>query len=504
MGKPTGFMEYDRKQDRALAPRERIKNFNEFHIPLPEAERREQAARCKDCGVPFCQAGIMIAGMASGCPLNNLVPEWNDYLYRGNYKQALSRLKKTNNFPEFTSRVCPALCEEACTGHLHGDHTAVSNKENERAIIEYGYEKGYLGPNPPSMRTGKKVAVVGSGPSGLATADQLNHRGHEVTVFERENRPGGVLMYGMPNMKLEKSVVLRKTGIMEQEGVKFVTGAEVGKNLSAEQLLNEYDAVVLACGAAKARDISVPGRDAIGVDFAVNYLKANTKHVLDESVKIPPELNAKGKNVLIIGGGDTGNDCLGTAIRQGCKTAIQFEMMPCPPAERAASNPWPQWPRVLKVDYGQEEAIALYGKDPRIYQTTVKEFYKDEKGKLTGVKAVQLESKKDEKTGRMYMAEIPGSEYDYKCELVLIAAGFLGAENFVADAFGLPLAPRGNLATETPNSHNTVNPKVFAAGDCRRGQSLVVWAIREGRETARAVDLYLMGYSNLPGYGDPT
>ncbi len=498
MAKATGFMDYSRKNDRCLKPKDRVRNFEEFHIPLSDSERREQAARCKDCGVPFCQAGVMIAGMASGCPLNNLIPEWNDFLYRGNYPQALERLMKTNNFPEFTSRVCPALCEEACTGHLHGEKTAVTSKENERFLVEYGYEEGILKARPPEVRSGKKVAVVGSGPSGLATADQLNHRGHEVTVYEREDRPGGLLMYGIPNQKLEKTVVKRRTDIMQEEGVTFVTGAEVGKNVPADQLMKDYDAVVLACGAAKPRNIGGPGRDALGIDFAVNYLKANTKHVLDENVEIPPELDAKGKNVLIIGGGDTGNDCVGTAIRQGCSTVTQFEMMPCPPLERTESNPWPQWPNVMNVDYGQEEAIALYGKDPRIYQTTVKEFYKDEQGRLTGVKAVSLEPQIDEKTGRTNMVEIPGSEYDFPCELLLIAAGFLGAENFVAEAFELPLGPRGSIATETPNGHTTGNPQIFAAGDCRRGQSLVVWAIREGRETAKAVDKYLMGYTNLP------
>ena len=496
MAKPTGFMETDRIEDRTETPESRIRHFQEFHIPMGETERRAQASRCKDCGVPFCQVNILLGGMASGCPLGNLVPEWNDFLYRGNDTQALHRLLKTNNFPEFTSRVCPALCEAACTGHLHG--TPVCNKENERYIIETAYASGQIRPNPPAVRSGKRVAVIGSGPSGLAAADQLNHRGHQVTVYEREDRPGGLLMYGIPNMKLDKSVVKRKTELMEQEGVEFRTGREIRTPETAQEVLKGYDAVVLACGSAKPRDIPVPGRDNPSVHFAVDYLKANTKHLLDPKSRLAPEINAKGKRVLIIGGGDTGNDCVGTAIRQGCKKVTQFEMLPCPPAERTPDNPWPQWPKVLKTDYGQQEAIFLWGKDPRIYQTTIKEILTGPGGKLTGVRAVKLESVRDEKTGRMSMAEIPGSEYEFRCDMVLIAAGFLGPEPELAEAFGLKRTPRGNLLTVEADGHRTENPKLFAAGDCRRGQSLVVWAIREGRDTAREVDQYLMGYTALP------
>ena len=495
MGKATGFLEYERKEDRIETCERRIRHFQEFHIPSDESERRAQAARCKDCGVPFCQINVTIGGMAAGCPLGNLIPEWNDFIYRGNDRQALARLRKTNNFPEFTSRVCPSLCEASCTGHLHG--TPVTNRENERYLVEYGFEHGLMGPEPPAVRSGKKIAVIGSGPAGLAAADQLNRRGHSVTVFERADRPGGLLMYGIPNMKLDKSVVTRRTELMQAEGVEFWTGTEIAAPEAAAALLAEYDAVILACGAAKPRDIAVPGREAAGIHFAVDYLRANTRHLLEPKSRLDAEYNAKGKRVLIIGGGDTGNDCVGTAVRQGAKKVTQLEMLPCPPAERAPDNPWPEWPKILKTDYGQQEAIFLYGKDPRIWQTTIKAYLTDAKGKLTGVEAVKLVPVKDEKTGRFRMEEVPGSEYEIRCDMVLIAAGFLGAEEKITEAFGIARSARGTVAVRTPEGHQTENPKVFAAGDCRRGQSLVVWAIHEGREAAREADAYLMGYSGL-------
>ena len=494
MGKPTGFLEYDRVNGKAAAPLERIKNFNEFHTPLTEAQQRKQGARCMECGVPFCQSGMMMNGMVSGCPLHNLVPEWNDLVYTGNWGQAYNRLKKTNSFPEFTSRVCPAPCEAACTCGLNGD--PVSIKENEHAIIEKAYETGAAGPKPPHLRTDKKIAVIGSGPSGLAAADQLNKRGHNVTVFEREDRVGGLLMYGIPNMKLEKQIIDRKINVMKEEGVTFVTGANVGKNYKAAKLLKEFDSVVLACGASNPRDINVPGRDAEGIYFAVDFLKSTTKSLLNSNLEDGNYISAKDKHVIVIGGGDTGNDCVGTAIRHCCASVTQLEMMPKLPEKRTENNSWPEWPRILKTDYGQEEAIAVFGHDPRIYQTAVKEFVKDESGKLVKAILVSLKAEKNPETGRMSMVPVEGSEKEVPADLVLIAAGFLGAQSYVADAFGVELNARTNVATEAGKYATNVE-KVFTAGDMHRGQSLVVWAIHEGRDVAKEVDKYLMGYTNL-------
>lgn len=494
MGKPTGFMEYKREVSLEEEPKKRIEHFNEFHEHLPKEKQQLQGARCMECGVPFCQAGMMICGMASGCPLHNLVPEWNDLVYTGNWEQAYNRLKKTNNFPEFTSRVCPALCEAACTCGLNGD--PVSTKENEYAIIENAYQEGYAAAKPPKVRTGKRVAVVGSGPSGLAVADQLNKRGHQVTVFERSDRVGGLLMYGIPNMKLEKQIVERKRKIMEEEGITFVTGANVGKDIKAEKLLHDFDRVVLACGASNPRDIKAPGRDAEGIYFAVDFLKANTKSLLDSQFADKKYVDTRDKDVIIIGGGDTGNDCVGTSIRHGAKSVTQIEMMPKAPEKRAENNPWPEWPKVCKTDYGQQEAIAVYGHDPRIYESTVKEFVKDKNGKLKAVKIVKLTWEKDAATGRMNMKEIPGSEKELPADIVLIAAGFLGTQSYVAEAFGVELNERTNVKTEA-GKYQTSRENVFVTGDMHRGQSLVVWAIREGREAAKAVDESLMGYSNL-------
>jgi len=494
MGKPTGFLEYNRADNNSVAPLERINNYNEFHTPLNNEQRRLQASRCMDCGVPFCQNGKMLNGMISGCPLNNLVPEWNDLLYHDQKEQALERLLMTNNFPEFTSRVCPALCEKACTCGLNGD--PVSVRDNENAIIENGFANSLIKPQIPKIRSGKKIAVIGSGPSGLATADTLNKRGHMVTVFERSDRIGGLMMYGIPNMKLEKNIIERRTELMRAEGVQFVTNADVGNNTSASDILENFDAVVLACGSSNPRNIQADGRDADGIYFAVDFLKATTKSLLDSGLSDGNYISAKDKNVVIIGGGDTGNDCVGTSVRHGCKSVTQLEMMPKLPDTRAENNPWPEYPRICKTDYGQEEAIAVFGHDPRIYETTVKEFIKDENNRLSAIKTVRLKSVVNSETGRRSMQEVEGSEKIIPCELCLIAAGFLGCQSYVAEAFGVELTERTNVKTETGKFATNVE-KVFTAGDMHIGQSLVVRAIREGRDASAEVDRYLMGYTNI-------
>jgi glutamate synthase (NADPH/NADH) small chain len=493
MGKPTGFLDYARELPLDRPALERIKDWNEFHLHPAEARLREQAARCMDCGTPFCHTGKILNGMASGCPINNLIPEWNDLVYRGLWREALERLHKTNNFPEFTGRVCPAPCEGSCNAGLVT--APVTIKEIECAIIDRGWDEGWVQPHPPAVRTDKSVAIVGSGPAGLAAAAQLNRAGHTVTVFERADRPGGLLMYGIPNMKLDKRLVQRRVDLLAAEGVRFVTHTEVGVNYDPRRLRANFDAIILCTGATKPRDLPVEGRDLRGIHFAMEYLTANTRRLLDGRAN-GAFIDAAGKDVVVVGGGDTGTDCCGTALRQGCCSLVQLEILPRPPLERAPDNPWPEWPKIYRVDYGQEEAAAVFGADPRVYLTTVKKFLGDAHGHVAGVRTVQVTWEKDAQ-GRYVPKEVPGTEKELPAQLVLLAMGFLGPEPTLLDQLGLERDPRSNIKAEHGRFHTNL-PGVFAAGDCRRGQSLVVWAINEGRGAARECDRYLMGETVLP------
>lgn len=491
MGKPTGFIEYLRELPLDRSAVERIKDWNEFHLHMEVSKLQEQGARCMDCGIPFCHTGTLISGMAAGCPIHNLIPEWNDLVYRGLWREALDRLHKTNNFPEFTGRVCPAPCEGSCVLGINAPPVTIKNIEC--SIADHGWEHGWITPEAPEVRTGKKVAVIGSGPAGLCAAAQLNKAGHNVTVFERADRVGGLLMYGIPNMKLDKSLVLRRVDQMAKEGVTFMTNTEVGKNFAAEKLLKEFDATVLATGATKPRDLPIEGRNLKGIHFAMEFLHSNTKALLD---KAATPITAAGKDVIIIGGGDTGTDCVGTSMRHGCKSLVQIEILPKPPMQRAKDNPWPEWPKVYRMDYGQEEAAAKFGDDPRIYLTTVKKFVGDENGNVKEAVVVQIEWKKDAQ-GRFVPQEIAGTEKTIPAQLVLLAMGFLGPEQPLLEALGVERDARSNAKADH-GKYTTNIPGVFAAGDCRRGQSLVVWAFNEGREAARECDRYLMGKTNLP------
>ena len=490
MGKPTGFMEYAREPKHERAPLERIKDWSEAHPSYGEDALRKQGARCMDCGVPFCHTGKLIAGMASGCPVNNLIPEWNDLVYSGQWEEAYIRLAKTNNFPEFTGRVCPAPCEGSST--LGINEPPVTIKLIECEIVDRAFAAGLVKPQPPPVRTGKRVAVIGSGPAGLACAQQLNRAGHLVTVFERADRVGGLLMYGIPNMKLDKSLVERRAKQLADEGVRFVTDTEIGRHIPADRVAKEYDSIVLCGGATQARDLPVEGRNLQGIHLAMDFLTANTKSLLDSKHADGKFISAKGKHVVVIGGGDTGTDCVGTSIRHGASGVVELEILARPPDERAADNPWPQWPKTFKSDYGQDEAKALWGKDPRDFQVLTNRFVDDGKGNVKALEVVTIEWTKGP-DGRFGPKEVPGSGRTIPADLVFLALGFVGPEKPMLQQLGVKLDDRGNVWTD--ENKMTSVPGVFAAGDMSRGQSLVVWAIREGRQAAQSVDRYLV-------YGD--
>ena len=495
MGKPTGFLEFERETPTERLPEDRIEDWAEIYEPLPEETLRRQGARCMDCGVPFCHTGTEMAGRTSGCPIHNLIPEWNDLVYRGMWREALDRLHRTNNFPEFTGRVCPAPCEGSCV--LAIDDPPVTIKSIENAIAERGFEEGWIVAEPPAWRTGKQVAVVGSGPAGLACADQLNHAGHTVTVYERDDRIGGLLMYGIPSVKLDKGVVQRRVDLLEAEGIQFITGVEVGVDIPASTLKEEFDAVVLCTGATRPRDLPVKGRQLDGIHFAMDFLRANTRSLLDSGLQDGDYVSAEGRNVVIIGGGDTGTDCVATAVRHRCASVTQFEILARPPETRAPDNPWPEWPHVYFLDYGQKEAKARFGDDPRQYLLSTTRFVGDDEGRVRELHTAQVVWEEDE-SGRRIPVPLPGTEKIWTADLVLLALGYEGPEDPVPAGLELERDARSNIRAEHGDYETSV-PGVFAAGDARRGQSLVVWAIEEGRGAARAVDLHLMGRTELPG-----
>ncbi|WP_099156867.1 glutamate synthase small subunit [Virgibacillus ndiopensis] len=492
MGKTTGFMDYEREEADERNPLLRINDWKEYDAPFKDDVLSRQGARCMDCGTPFCQMGDVINGATSGCPIYNLIPEWNDLVYRGQWKEALDRLLKTNNFPEFTGRVCPAPCEGSCTVAI--SDPAVAIKSIERAIIDKGFENGWMTPRIPQKRTGKSIAIIGSGPTGLASADQLNQAGHTVTVYERADRAGGLLTYGIPNMKLEKDVVERRVRLLEQEGIDFVLNTEIGKDVSAAELKDKHEAVILCTGAQKQRDLVMKGRETNGIHFAMDYLTASTKHLLNGENDF---INAKGKDVIVIGGGDTGADCIATALRQECNSVVQFGKHPKLPLARTTGNMWPEYPNVFTVEYAHKEATAKLGEDPRNYSIQTKHFVSDEDGDLKEVHTVKMEKFRDE-NGRFVFNEIPGTEKVWPAQLVFIAIGFEGPEQSLLQQFGVKATNNKVEAKYGDFSTNVEN--IFAAGDARRGQSLIVWAINEGREVARKVDQYLMGSSVLPSY----
>ena len=490
MGKPTGFKDYERETVPYREPLVRLGDYAEIFTNPPEEHLATQGARCMDCGVPFCQSD-------SGCPVDNLIPEWNDLVYQGRWQEALDRLHKTNNFPEFTGRTCPAPCEGSCVLGITDPPVTIKNIEN--AIIDRGFAEGWVKPEPPQHCTGKRVAVVGSGPAGLAAAAQLNKAGHSVIVYERADRIGGLLMYGIPNMKLDKGVVERRVDLLRAEGVEFVTGADIGRNVDGKKLYEDNDAVLLATGATRPRDLPIPGREFGGVHYAMEFLTANTKSLLDSKLADGNYISAKDKNVVVIGGGDTGTDCIGTSMRHGCKNLINLEIVPRSPDERADNNPWPQWPRIFRVDYGHAEVAAKFGEDPRQFTIETTEFLSDDSGNVRAIKTCQVDWSKPVEGGAPF-SRVEGTEEIIECELVLLAMGFLGPEHYVSELLGIELDGRSNYQADHGPFDTNIDG-VFAAGDCRRGQSLVVWAINEGRGAARAIDQYLTGSSTLPAPG---
>src|ERR1043166_7574868 len=478
MGKATGFLEYTRQLPVFRSPAERVHDWNEFHHHLPESTLQKQAARCMDCGVPFCHTGTILNGATSGCPLNNLIPDWNHLVYSGNWRQALELLHQTNNFPEFTGRVCPAPCEGSCV--LGIDDDPVSIKSIECAIVDRGFEEAWIVPQPPLRRTDKRVAIVGSGPAGLACADQLNKAGHSVTVFEKSDRVGGLLMYGIPNMKLDKQIVQRRVDLLKQEGIQFIVNTEIGNHYPAKDLLRDFDAVVLCGGASKPRDLSVEGRELKGIHFAMDFLTANTQALLNGNTSCEDSLSAAGKDVIVIGGGDTGTDCVATAIRQGCRSLVQFEILPQLTFHRTDDNPWPQWPRVHRIDYGHHEALAIFGADPRSYSIRTIAFEGDDLENVSAVRTIEVE-----KTASG-LVDIAGSNRRWNAQLILLSMGFLGPpKDSLLSELGLSLNERGTITVDT-NKMTSVRG-VFAAGDVERGQSLVVWAIADGRRASQGV-----------------